>query len=160
MHQWIVLLHVAGAFLFVIAHGVSMWMAIQVSRETDRRRIAALLDLSSASLGILYIGLVALLVGGIWAAIDGDFFSRGWPWAALVLLVLIAVAMYAIATPFFRRLREAVGVQPTTGEAATSPQASDEDVAALARQTPVMPLAVIGFGGLLIILWLMVLKPF
>ena len=162
MHEWIVLLHIVGAFLFVIAHGVSMWMAVQVARETDRQRIAALLDLSSASLNVLYLGLVVLLVGGIWAAIDGGWFAHAWPWAALVLLIAIAVAMYMIATPYFRRLRDAVGIRARYGpkDASEPTPLSDDEVAALARQSPVTPLAIVGFGGLLIILWLMVLKPF
>jgi hypothetical protein len=40
------------------------------------------------------------------------------------------------------------------------PPASDADVGALAARAPVAPLLGIGLGGLLIILWLMVLKPF
>jgi hypothetical protein len=161
MHQWIVLLHLVGAFLFVISHGASMWMAVQVSRERDPRRIAALLDLSSTSLGGLYIGLLLLLIGGIWAGIDGGFFARGWPWAALGLLIAITVAMYAIATPYFRRLRAAVGIAARGASDAPLPEPLvEEAVVAIAQQIPVVPLAVVGFGGLVIILWLMVFKPF
>jgi hypothetical protein len=37
---------------------------------------------------------------------------------------------------------------------------SDSEVAALAARTPVNALAGSGFAGLLVILWLMVVKPF
>ena len=161
MHQWIVLLHIVGAFIFVLAHGASIVMATQVSRERDPRRIAVLLELSSAAIGPAYIGLLLLLVGGIWASIDGGFFARGWPWAALGLLIAITIAMYAIATRFYRQLRDAVGMARPGANAGPPPAPlSDAEIIALAGKSPVMPLAAIGFGGLLIILWLMVLKPF
>ena len=34
--RWIVFLHVLGAFMFAAGHGVSMFVAFQVRRETDR----------------------------------------------------------------------------------------------------------------------------
>jgi hypothetical protein len=162
MHQWIVLLHVIGAFVFVASHGVAIWMASQIARERDPRRIAAMLDLSSASLNGVYGGLLVLLIGGIWAAIDGGFFARAWPWVALGVLIAIVVGMYVVATPYFRRLRGAVGVPPRYGpkDQPVLQPSSDAEVAALAAQSPVMPLMVIGAGGLAIILWLMILQPF
>ena len=161
MHQWLVLLHLVGAFVFVAAHGVSVWMSVQLARERDPRRIAALLDLSSTSLGGVYGGLGLLLIGGIWAGIDGGFFSRGWIWAAIAVLVAIIVAMYAIATPYFRRLRTALGMAQYGAKDAVPPAAlSDPEILAIAARSPVAVLTIVGFGGLLIILWLMVFKPF
>ena len=102
MYPWIVLLHVVGAFVFVLSHGVSAWMALLIRRERDRARISALLDLSTASIGGTYVGLLLLLIGGIWAGIYGGHFGRGWIWAAIGLLVVVIVVMYAVATPYFR----------------------------------------------------------
>jgi hypothetical protein len=161
MHQWIVLLHLVGAFVFVASHGVAVWMSMQLSRERDPRRIAALLDLSSMSLGGLYGGLALLLIGGIWAGIDGGFFGRGWTWAAIAILVAITVVMYAIATPYFRRLRAALGMPQYGAKDAVPPTPlSDPEILAIAARSPVAVLTVVGFGGLLIILWLMVFRPF
>ncbi|HUQ78008.1 MAG TPA: hypothetical protein VM427_03945 [Patescibacteria group bacterium] len=162
MYQWIVLLHVVGAFLFVASHGVAMWMVNEVPKQRDSRRVAALLDLSSASLTGVYIGLFLLLIGGIWAGIAAGHFSRGWIWAAVVVLVVIIVAMYLVATPFFKELRIALG-QRTQGLAKNAPDPtplSEEEILAIAARTPVTLLSAIGLLGLLIILWLMVLKPF
>jgi hypothetical protein len=162
MYHWIVLLHISGAFLFAISHGVGVWVAIQLRRERDPRRIAALLDLSSSSLNGLYFGLLLLLVGGIWAGIVGDWFKFLWIWAALIVLVAIVVLMYVFATPFFKELRTAVG-QRTMGMARDAPDPvprTDAEIVAIAARTPVAVLSAIGFGGLLIILWLMVVKPF
>ena len=161
-YPWIVLLHIVGAFVFVASHGVAIWMSMQISRERDRTRIAALLDLSSASIGSLYIGLLLLLVGGIWAGIVGDWFKFGWIWLALGLLVAITVLMYLIATPFFSKLRAALG-QRTLQTKKTDPDPvplSDGEIQAIAERAPVASLTAIGVGGLLVILWLMVVKPF
>jgi Predicted integral membrane protein (DUF2269) len=162
MYQWIVLLHIVGAFVFVLSHGASIWMVNVIGREKDARRIAAVADLSSASLVAAYIGLLLLLVGGIWAGIAGDWFRFGWIWAALVVFVAITIAMYVIATPFFKRLRIALG-QRVAGMAKDAPlptPAPDAEIIAIASNAPANALNAIGFVGLLVILWLMVLKPF
>jgi len=162
MYPWIVLLHVGGAFLFVIAHGASIWTVNVIRRESQPPRIAALADLSSSSLSLAYIGLLMLLIGGIWAGIYASLFGSGWIWAALGVFIVVAVAMYAIATPFFKRLRIALG-QRTMGLPKDAPDpvaAPDAEILAVASAAPAVALDVIGFGGLLVILWLMVVKPF
>ncbi|MEA2519894.1 MAG: hypothetical protein QOF49_1974 [Chloroflexota bacterium] len=159
-YPWIVLLHIVGAFVFVLSHGASTWMAMVLRGERDRTRIAALLDVSSASIGGTYVGLLLLLIGGIWAGIYGGHFARGWIWAAIVVLVIVIVMMYAVATRYYVRLRAAVGL-PSRGDAPDAALvASDADLAALAARAPVAILMAVGGGGLLIILWLMVVKPF
>ena len=162
MYLWIVLLHVAGAFIFVIAHGASVWVVNAVAREKDPRRIGALADLSSFSLTTAYVGLLLLLVGGIWAGIYNDWFKFGWIWTALVVFVVVAVAMYMVATPFFKRLRTALG-QRTMGMPKDAPEpvpASDFEIVAIAASAPTLILNLVGGVGLLVILWLMVVKPF
>ena len=109
-----------------------------------------------------YVGLLLLLVGGIWAGIYAGFFGsagsgRRWPSSSI-----IAVAMYAVATPFFKRLRVALGqrVMGTPKDAPDPVAAPDGEIVAIAASAPAMALNVIGFVGLLVILWLMVVKPF
>ena len=162
MYPWIVLLHIVGAFLFVIAHGASIWTVNAIRRESSPARIAALTDLSGMSLSLAYVGLLLLLVGGIWAGIYAGLFGSGWIWASLGLFNVIAVAMYAMATPFYKRLRIALG-QRTMGTPKDAPDptpASDAEILAIASKAPAVALDVIGFVGLLLILWLMVVKPF
>ena len=102
-------LHILGAFAFVFAHGASALAAFRIRATRDPAQIRTLLDVSSLALGVMYVGLLLLLVGGVAAGIVGDHFGRGWIWAALVLLVVIIVAMYAMATPFYGQLRVAAG---------------------------------------------------
>lgn len=163
LYPWIVLLHVVGAFLFVLSHGVSVWVVNAIGRESDVRRIGALADLSSMSLAGAYVGLLLLLAGGIWAGIYASFFSRSaWIWVALVVFIAIAVGMYMVATPFFKRLRIALGqrVQGTPKDAPEPLAAPDADILAIATAAPSMALNAVGGIGLVVILWLMVVKPF
>jgi hypothetical protein len=162
---WFVLLHILGVFGFLIAHGASVAVAFRLRSERDPARIKALLELSNAYLNAMYGGLTVLLVFGILAGISGAWWTSGklWIWAAVVLLVLIAVGMYVVALPFFNNVRHAVGLatyddvrkdlQPP------EPASASQLETLLASSAPVTT-AVIGLGGLAIIAWLMVLKPF
>ena len=68
----------------------------------------------------------------------------------------------AIATPYFKRLRIALGqrVQGMPKDAPEPAPAPDAEIVAIAATAPANLLVIVGLGGLLIILWLMVLKPF
>ena len=160
LYPWVVILHVFAAFMFVLGHGASAMVAFAIRAEREPARIAALLDLSGRSIGVMYLGLLVLLLAGIAAGIMRGWFGSGWIWAALGLLILIIVAMYAIATRYYAGLRQALG-QPARGEAnhPTTPVSQAELVALLDSRRP-EALAAIGIGGIAIIVWLMIAKPF
>ena len=162
LYPWIVFLHIAGAFIFAMSHGVAAWSSFRLDRERDPVRVRALLDLMSESLMGVYIGIVVLLIGGIWAGIVGGHFGRGWIWAALILLVAIMVAMYILATRYYGGLRQAVGMR--TGQmpkdAPDPTPVGQPELEAILARNPSSALAGVGFGGLGLILLLMVLKPF
>ena len=162
MYPWIVLLHIVGSFLFVVSHGASIWVVNRIARENDVRRIAALSDLSSTSLAGAYLGLLLLGVGGIWAGVTGDWFRFGWAWVSIAVFLGVAIGMYVVAVPFFKKLRVALGqrVQGMAKDAPDPVPAAEQDTLAIAAAAPAMLLNVIGFGGLLVVLWLMVVKPF
>ena len=160
LYPWIVLLHVVGAFLFVIAHGVSAFAAFAIrSARTDPSRVRALLEMSGTSLGIMYLGLLMLLVGGIWGGIAGGHFARGWIWTAIVVLVVVTVAMYAMASRYYALVRNAVGLPSMVDKEPTGSASPDELATLLTNRRP-EALVTIGGVALLVLLWLMVLKPF
>jgi uncharacterized membrane protein len=161
-YSWIVLVHIVGAFLFVMAHGVSVWVSDQVRRERDVERIRSLLSVSSASLGAMYLGLALLLVAGILAGIVGGHFARGWIWTSLVILVAVIVAMYALASRYYADVRRAVGLPAYADRnlATPPPPASPEELDRLLDTRRPAVIAVVGIVGLLAIIVLMVMKPF
>jgi hypothetical protein len=159
LHQWMVFLHIAGVFAFLVAHGVSVGVAFRVRLERDPKRIMALLDLSSWSVSLMYLGLLLLLGGGVTAGfspgIPGSWWGDGWIWVSLGSLLLVMIAMYAVATTYYRRLRLIVGAMADGSQAV-----SEERLTDLLEGPRPWVLAVIGFGGVLFILYLMLFKPF
>jgi len=161
MYGLVVFLHVVGAFAFVLAHGVSMLVSFRLRTERDRARQAHLLELSSIGVGLTYIGLTLLLVAGIAAGFLGDHWGRLWIWAALGTLAVVIAVMYAVATPFYGRMRMAAGVAvPEAVSARTADAPTPEELNRLATSTRPFWLAAVGGIGLLFIIWLMLAKPF
>ena len=111
-YPWIVFVHVAAAFLFVLGHGASMWVSDQIKRERDPARIRPLLELSSRSLGL------SMVVAD--AAHRGD---RGRHHGRLVRAGLYLGgdrgahhdhrADVRVGIALLRSVREAVGLAPT-----------------------------------------------
>ncbi len=164
IRPWLTLLHILGAFGFLAIHGVSMAVVMRLRSERDRVRVRTLLELSAWSINALYLFLLVLLVAGILSGIAGAWWTSGqlWIWAGLGLLVLITVAMYAVLTTYFLKLRAAVGI-PTQKEVKLGiepVQLSDPELAVLLASPQPLIGAAIGVVGIVVIVWLMVLKPF
>jgi hypothetical protein len=145
-----------------MAHGVSMWVSDRVRRERDVERIRSLLELSSASIATMYGGLVILLVGGVLAGIVGGHFGRGWIWASIAILIVMIGAMYGLAARYYADVRRAVGLPSYADRNLGAPAglASPDELARLLDSRRPDVIAAVGLGGLLLILALMVLKPF
>jgi hypothetical protein len=158
-YPWLVWLHVVGAFVFALGHGTSAVVSFRVRGERERPRIAALLDVSQASQAMMYVGLLVLLAGGIAAGVAGQWFGQLWLWAAIATLVVVLIAMYSIASPYYGGLRAGLGQQAYQRKGETPKTVSDAELAALLDSRRPEVLAAIGIVGLAIILWLMVFKP-
>ena len=161
-YPWIRLLHVLGAFLFIAGHGVSVFMALSLRREREPARVAALLDMSSLSLGLMYSGLMTLLVFGILAGFMGSWWGQLWIWLALGILVVLVVAMYPLGSNFYASVRRAFGIRAYADRNAPEPPvavSAQEQAALLGSPQPII-LLIVGGVGFVLILWLMMLKPF
>jgi hypothetical protein len=144
---------------------VAVFAGFRIRHERDRARIAAMLDLSTASHRLMYGSLVILIVAGLAAGGMGGWFGRLWIWTAIGVLLLVTAAMIFIATRHYRDLRQLVGASISPREARAlvpppNPESVDDELAARLRSRHPELLAVIGGGGLLIVTWLMMIKPF
>ena len=153
-YRWWVFLHVVGAFGFVMAHGVSVSITFRLRKERDRAKIRELKQLSGATIITLYVSLALLLVGGIVAALTGPYRGYWWPWVALGILVFLLVEMSVVARPYYQKVADATQLRESG-----VPRKSDEELDQLLRSPIAMANTVVGFAGLLVILWLMVFKP-
>jgi plastocyanin len=154
VYQWWVLVHLAGVFAFLVSHGVSIVITFRLRNERDPQRVAALLQLSSSTISAFYASLGALLLGGIVAAFLGDLWGYGWIWAAIAILLLVSIAMYGMARPYYRRVRFVTAALVEGSEAVSAQQYES-----ILRSGRPMTIAGIGLIGLALILYLMLFKP-
>lgn len=159
---WIIFAHVVGTFMFVAGHGVSMFVVFRVRKERDRARLGALLDLSGWSLGVAGIGLLVLFLSGILAGIVLGSFGKWWIWIALALFIAIAIVMTPIGGKYLTGIRVALG-QRTRGLKPADPDpvpAGDGELESLLASKAPERLLYLGGGGFLVIVWLMMFRPF
>lgn len=165
LYPWIVFLHVTGVLLFFIAHGTSMAVGFRLKREHDPARVRALLDLSSWTLGVgPSIAFVVGVLAGIAAGIMGGWFGQAWIWIAIVLLAVVAGAMTPMVAARLNVIRTAAGtraINPFSRKPPEAPPTQDDgELERLLAAWDPRPAAVLGFGGFVVILWLMYFKPF
>jgi hypothetical protein len=163
MYQWVVYLHVASAFVFLLAHGVSASMVFWLRRESTPERIRPVLDFSASATTITgNASMLLILVTGIIAGIMQEWFSQYWIWTAIGLLILISMGMFFAGTVHYSKVRKAVGLpymEKGKPQPAVAP-ANEAEIVALVRGRSPIIVAVLGAVGLTVILWLMMFKPF
>lgn len=65
MYEFVIFLHVVGVFLFLLAHGASNAVAFALRKERNMERVRALLMLSPSTFGMMYGGLLLILITGL-----------------------------------------------------------------------------------------------
>ena len=153
MYQWFVFIHLVGLVLFAFAHGASSFVAFRLPGQRDRTLVASYLETSLIATRTMYVGLILLLIGGAGAATINGFWTQPWVLGSIVVLVVVIGLMYGLGTGYYMTLRKRLA--GTDGAAPIS----DEDLAGYLDERRPRTLAGVGVLGLLIIIWLMVLKP-
>jgi hypothetical protein len=153
MYQWFVFTHLIGLVLFVFAHGVSAFTSWQIRTLRDPAVISGYLAMSQQATRAAYVGLLLLLIGGAAAATEAGLWSQPWVWGSVIVLIAVFVGMYALAASYYYPLREMV-----TGKDGQPPAAPEALAAYLDSRRPEM-IAGVGALGLIVLVWLMVMKP-
>jgi hypothetical protein len=137
--------HLLGVAVFLFAHGVSAGASLLL-----RHQVAAsarqLLELSRRSTIVANPALLVIIITGVWMGFVGSWWGHGWIWVSIVVLVLVIASMFYVARPYYLA-RDA---------------AKDSDQAlidSLGRTRPLLA-AWIGGGGVVVLITLMVFKPF
>jgi uncharacterized membrane protein YbhN (UPF0104 family) len=161
LHRILLFVHVLSAFLYLLAHGASVAVAYRVRRQASAERVRALLDLSRSTVGIANVMLMATILFGVALGFLGHWWSAGWIWVSIVMLVIVFGVMGRMVAPHFRRMRAAVGLVLVDGawEHGGADASPDELARALASGRPavVTGVAIVGWA---VILWMMLFKPF
>ena len=161
-YPWVVIGHVFLVIVSFGAHGTSAFAMFRARRETDRQRLAAVLDLSEASLGLAGVGLLLAIVLGIVAAAMGGHFSRLWPWASIAAVVVVFGVMTPLGANPMRDVRRALGLRGRGDKAGDPPRLPGSDAELQLAQARLRPelLGAVGVVAIAILVWLMEAKPF
>jgi plastocyanin len=154
MYEWWVFVHVLGVFGFLASHGVSMGVLVRLRSERDPVRVDELLQLSGRSTALFYVFLAMLLLGGIVAGFMGDWWGFGWIWGGVGTLLIVVMVMYAIASPYYKRVRTITQALVGGSEAVSS-----EEYDQVLRSGKPVTVMVVGVVGLVVILYFMMFKP-
>lgn len=162
MYQLLTLLHVVGVFSFLMAHGVSAGVSFRLRNERGPEKARALLELSAASYPVMYMSLYLLFGLGIVLGFLGSWWGRAWIWVSLILLIALVVIMSRLGAEIYSEARKLAGLPYMVRgkpQPPIEPASPTELYAVLERGNPTL-LTAIGFGGIVIIAWLMMAKPF
>ena len=155
LYPWFVLMHLVGLVIFAVCHGASIFMAYQVRGQRDPATVAAILGVGGRSIGPMYLGLVLLAVGGLGAAAGGDLWTEPWVIASIVTFIVVLVVMWSVASPYYSGLRTSLAEVDADGRPTIDPGVLATQLAS--RRLDV--LLAVGGIGILILVWLMVIKP-
>jgi hypothetical protein len=147
-------LHILSVLALVGSHGVSMVVLYRIRGERDRKKILDLVTLSGETTVPMYVSIGAIVVTGVLAAFEFQRFDELWLWTAIGVLVLTIVLMVLLAKPYFNRVKAACEVRPSG-----VPRVSDEELGELLSDSRAHQITAIGLIGLLVILYLMIYKP-
>ncbi len=108
MLKTVLFVHVLGTLGFFAAHGVSIAVALWVSKVREPARLSVALELSRYALPVSNGALALLLLSGVAGGFLGNWWGSGWIWASLVLFLSFALFMGGHFGPRFRDLRTLV----------------------------------------------------
>jgi hypothetical protein len=160
--RWLIFLHILAALTFFLAHGTSAAMAFKIRKETDFRRIGAMLDLSWSTMVLMGVSFLVMGLTGIILPFLIRIWNKGYIWTSIVLMLFVFIYMAVFNETTYKHLRRLVGLPYMKGskQMPAEPAANPEDVAALLQKTSVTGLVVVGYIIPTIVLWLMIFKPF
>jgi len=170
-YQWIRFIHIAAGLTFVLAHGASVALSFRLKKEYEveffkkqhhLERIQAYLDLAGETWLTAMISLAVLVLSGVVNGFIGHWWENsGWIWAAVGLLVVMVIWMQ-VPTREIHDLRKAVGLPYREGGKAQEPDEPlpFDEIERLLKTTHPWVTTAIGYGGTLVMVYLMAFKPF
>ena len=161
MYNWLLFSHIASVAGFLLAHGTSAAMAFRLRSEKTTDGIRSLTELSKQTTGVMYTFIALTVISGLFLGFQGRWWGRAWIWTALAVLLLTIGAMSAFGGRF-NAVRGVVGLPAwdRRGKTTTSAPGSPEEIRRAVEAAPVGVITAIGVVALVLLLWLMILKPF
>jgi len=146
LYVWLKFLHLTGLGLFLFGHGIAGGASFALRNRPAGEVSRALLQLSIWSYRIAYPGLALLIVTGVVMGFEGSWWGRTWLWVSIVILVIVFGLMTYVSIPYHQSRDAAKEADSVLAER-------------LGKTRPVLA-TWIGAIGILLLLFLMVFKPF
>jgi hypothetical protein len=158
MYNWIVYLHVVVIFIFLIQHAAEIWVSFKLRQQKEPEGIFAtyafMPDNNVRNLRITYS---LIIITGMAAGFITTWWRQGWMWTALAIMIVIIIVMRRVSDIY---LNAVDAIAETALKNKGDPSTPAKFVSDLkARREPEILSAISALGGL-IILWLMMFKPF
>jgi hypothetical protein len=141
--------------LFAVSHGASAFMAIRLRNERDPAVVDSLLKVGQLSVGPMYVGLLLLAVGGLGAAWNANLWGNTWVIASIGVLIVVLVVLWAVGSPYYMGLRKTLEERGPDG----GPSIDRSDLARMLDTRRPGVMTAVGTIGLVLLVWLMVIKP-
>jgi len=155
MYDVILFLHVASVVGYFLVHGAFASVTFALNRESQPERLQALENILDST-GPWSLGSVLVtVVSGIVLMVMGNWWRDAWPWLSLLILIVIGGVM-VIFGGIFLGLRLGTEEMPAKGERWYR---TVQWGLRLGSRTPLF-LTATGLAALVLILWLMMFKPF
>ncbi|MEP6681496.1 MAG: hypothetical protein ABJB65_08460 [Chloroflexota bacterium] len=113
----------------------------------------ALPDLTLIRILLGFVVATGLLAGAL-----GPWWDRAWFWLAILILLIITLAMRRWGAGYYELVENAA--TGARAERQADPSGARARFAAARNSWEPIGMTVVGVGGLAIILWLMIFKPF
>ena len=158
MYNWIVFLHVTVIFIFLIQHAAEIIVTFKLREQKEPEGIFAtysfLPDNNSRNLRLTYS---LIIVTGAVAGFMSTWWKQGWMWSALGVMIVIWIIMNRVGGNYLNAVDAITdyAVKNKDDKIAIDKFRSDLK----ARREPEIMTITSVIGGL-IILWLMMFKPF
>lgn len=160
--KWLIFLHVLGAVTFFLGHGAAAAMAFQLRKETRLERIRAMLDLAVTMLPLYFGAFLVMGITGLIMPFIIGLWGELWIWLSIVLMLFVTIWMSVFNEKAYKVLRRLAGQPYMVGNKnfpAEEP-ATEEEIRAHIESIDLRGLVVIGYVIPVIVLWMMVFKPF
>lgn len=158
MYNWVVYLHVTVIFIFLVQHAAEIIVTFKLREQKEPDGIFAtysfMPDNNSRNLRITYS--LIILTGAV-AGFMSVWWRQGWMWTALGVMILIWIVMRRIGSQYLYAV-DAITEQALKNKDDQSVIEKFRRDLKSRREPEIMTITSV--IGMLIILWLMMFKPF
>ena len=158
MYNWVVYLHVTVIFIFLIQHAAEIIVTFKLREQKEPEGVFATYSFmpnnNSRNLRITYS---LIIVTGAVAGFMSVWWRMGWIWTSLGVMIVIWIVMRRIGSQYLYAV-DAITEQALKNKADESAIEKFRRDLKSRREPEIMTITSV--IGMLIILWLMMFKPF